>query len=89
VGGAHVSLVNLETGLVRNLIASEVEYGAAALPSGIYQVTVEAAGFRRLEGTASVAAGMTTTRTLTLQLGELTEKEIVDDAVPLIRYDHH
>ena len=90
VAGAHVDIVNRYSGLTRGLITStEGDYGTSALPPGTYQLIVEAAGFRRLEGAAGVEAGTTTTVNLALQLGEVTEKVTIDDAVPLIRYDHH
>jgi hypothetical protein len=89
---AQVSIINRETGLARTFTTSaEGDYSAAAaLPPGIYQVTVKATGFRQLERAATVEAGTTTTVDLMLQLGGATETVTVkEDALPLIRYDHH
>jgi hypothetical protein len=87
---AQVSIINRETGLARTFTTStEGDYSAVSLLPGIYQITVKATGFRRLERAASVEAGTTTTVNLALQLGELSDKVTVSDAAPLIRYDHH
>ena len=90
VAGARINIINRDSGLRRDLITSpEGDFSAAALPSGIYQLTVEAAGFHRLERTAVVEAGTTTTVTLTLQIGEVTAQVKVDDVAPLINYEQH
>jgi Carboxypeptidase regulatory-like domain len=90
VAGARVNITSRDSGLTRNLISStEGDFGAVALPSGIYQVTAEAAGFRRLERTATVEAGMTTTVNLSLKIGDVTEQVTVDDAAPLMHYEQH
>src|SRR5262249_46293051 len=90
VAGASVSITNRESGLARNLTTlTEGTYSAAALPAGIYLVTVEAAGFRSLERTATVEAGTTTSVNLPLQLGGVSDKVTVTDAAPLIHYEHH
>src|SRR5438128_9526119 len=69
VAGARVKITNRDSGLRRNLTTStEGEYSAAALPSGLYQMALEAAGFRRLERTIVVAAGTTTTVNLSIQI---------------------
>src|SRR5712691_4236970 len=90
VAGARVALINRDSGLTRNLITStEGDFTAAALPSGIYQLTTEATGFRRLESATVVEAGTTTTVNLTLQIGDLTEQVTVDDVAPLMHYEQH
>jgi len=90
VAGACLSITNRDSGLTRSLTTlAEGNYSVAALPSGVYQVTTEAAGFRLLECTATVEAGTTTKVDLKLQLGEVSEKMTVNDAAPLIHYDHH
>src|SRR4029453_2517946 len=72
--GARLEIVNLETGQSRALTTSaDGGYVAAALPSGLYRVSVEAAAFKRLEREAHVEAGTTTTVDTTLELGEITE----------------
>src|SRR5215471_369145 len=90
VPGVRVSITNRVTGLIRNLTTStEGDYSAPALPPGVYQMAAEAAGFTLLERTATVEAGTTTTVNLTLQVGGVSEKLMVNDAAPLIHYEHH
>jgi hypothetical protein len=90
VAGASLSITNRDSGLTRKLTTSaEGDYSAAALPSGVYKVAVEAAGFSVLERTATVEAGTTTTVNLTLQIGGVNEEMKVNDAAPLIHYEQH
>jgi carboxypeptidase family protein len=90
VAGALIRITNRDSGLTRNLTTSaEGDYNAAALPSGVYKVAAEAAGFSVLERTATVEAGTTTTVNLTLQIGTISEQMKVNDAAPLIHYEHH
>src|SRR3989442_13096859 len=90
VAGARVTISNRDTGLVRNITTStEGDFGAAALPAGVYTVAAEATGFRRLERAATVEAGTTTTVNLTLEIGEVTEQVTIDDVAPLINYESH
>jgi hypothetical protein len=90
VAEARVIVTNATSGLTRNITTSAGgDYSAAALPSGAYRVTVEAAGFTALECTATVEAGTTTTVNLTLQVGALSEKIDVNDVTPLIHHYHH
>lgn len=90
VAGARVNIINRDSGLARSLITStEGDFSAAALPSGVYQLTVEATGFHRLERTVIVEAGTTTTVNVSLQIGDVTEQVTVDDAAPLINYENN
>lgn len=90
VAGARVNIINHDSGLTRTLETSaEGDYSAAALPPGVYQVTAQAAGFSLLQRTATVETGVTTAVKLTLQVGGLSEQVTVDDAAPLINYEHH
>jgi len=90
IAGARVRLTNRDSGLTRSLTTSaEGDYGAAALPPGMYQVTAEADGFGPLERTAAVETGMTTTLDLTLQVGGISERVTVSTAGPLMQYEHH
>src|SRR5258705_3263529 len=60
VPGARVVILNRDTGLRRNVTTSnEGDFSAVALPSGVYQVRVEAEGFRALVRATSVEAGTT------------------------------
>src|SRR6266516_1492142 len=90
VPATHVTITNRDNGLTRSIVAStEGDYTAAALPSGVYTVVAEANGFRRLERIATVEVGTTTTVNITLEIGEVTEQVMVDDATPLINYESH
>lgn len=90
VAEARIIITNRYSGLTRNLTSSsEGAYSASALPSGVYLVASEATGFQRLERTATVEAGTTTSVDLTLQVGEMDVKVTVNDAAPLLHYDHH
>jgi hypothetical protein len=88
--GARVRLINRDSGLTRNLTTSaEGNYSSAALPPGEYHVTAEADAFSRLECTATVETGATTTLNLTLQVGEIKESMTVDAAAPTIQYEQY
>ena len=90
LAGARVDIVNRQTGQTRTLTTSaDGVYNAAGLPSGVYQISVEATGFKHLEHDASVEAGTTTTADVTLELGEMIERVTVGGTQPLIRHDHH
>lgn len=90
LAGAHVSIVNRETGQARAITTlTDGAYSAAALPSGPYQISAETAGFKRLERVAHVEAGTTTTLSLALELGDVSETVTVSAVLPLIRHDHH
>src|SRR5947209_4797157 len=90
VAGAHIVIINRDSGLTRNLTtATEGEYSATALPPGGYRVTAETMGFRLLERLATVEAGTTTTFNLTFEIGEISAKVIVRDVAPLINYEQH
>jgi hypothetical protein len=90
VAGARLRLTNQDNGLTRSLTTStDGNYIAAALPPGIYHLTIEAEGFRLLERAATVETGSTNTVNLTLHLGEISEQVTVDAVTPLMQYEHH
>jgi Carboxypeptidase regulatory-like domain len=90
LAGVQVSVTNRDTGQARAATTSEQgTYTAAALLPGIYDLRAEAAGFKRVERSATVEAGTTTTVDLSLELGEMTEAVTVAGVQPQIRYDHH
>jgi hypothetical protein len=90
VAGARIAISNRDTGLTRIVTTStEGDFSAAALPSGAYQLRVEAAGFPPLERSTAVEAGTTTTVNLSLQIGDVTEQVTVDDTAPLMHYEQH
>jgi hypothetical protein len=64
-------------------------YSASALQPGEYEVSAQAAGFKRVARDAIVQTGTTTTVDLTIELGELRDTVTVTAALPLIRHDHY
>lgn len=90
VAGARITIINRDNGLTRNLTTfGEGDYSGAALPPGVYRITVEAAGFSRLQLPATIVAGTTTTVNFTLQVGAVGEEVMVSGATPLLHYDQH
>src|SRR5712691_7634048 len=90
IPGAHVVITNKETRVVRALeAAAEGDYIAPALQAGVYGVTAEAPGFRRLLREATVEVGTTTTVELKLEVGAATATVTVNAATPQIRFDSH
>src|SRR5262249_56255122 len=50
VRGAKVTITNVGTGVSRNLETNEAgDYVASNLPPGLYKITVEAVGFKKVE----------------------------------------
>lgn len=88
IPGASVVVMNQETGLKRALVASDSgDYSAYALLPGIYDVTADAKGFKRLAREATVEAGSTTSVNLAMQVGPAFEQLTVQAAVPQISYE--
>src|SRR5215831_12587826 len=87
---AQVQVRRAGTGLERTAAASaQGDYDFPSLPSGEYEVTVEASGFKRAVRQAVVEAGRTTTTDFSLDIGDARESVTVDGATPLIQYDSH
>ena len=90
VAAAHVKLQNAATGLIREVTTStEGDYSFPALPTGEYEVSVEATGFRNIRRAASVEAGSTTAADFVLGVGEAKDSVTVDGASPQMNYDSH
>jgi len=90
VAGVPVTVTNSNTGQLRVVTtSSEGRYGADALPAGTYRISAEVAGFKTLEVTANVEAGVTTTVNLALAPGNVSETVTVSGAAPLLHYDQH
>src|ERR1039458_2130430 len=72
VPAAKVTVSNPQKGFIRNLITDSAgEYNAAKIPIGSYEVSAQAAGFRKLVLTdISLAVGQTLRVNLTLTVGE-------------------
>ena len=90
VTGVQVRITSRDTGQVRTATASTTgHYQAPALLPGKYTVSLEVAGFKRVERAATVDAGTTTTVDVALEVGDLRDTVTVAVAVPLVRRDHH
>ena len=90
VVGAELTIINVETGLKREVkSSSEGQFSVPALPAGRYEVRSQMAGFRQMLRPADVVVGSTTTVDLKLQVGSVTEVVNVDAATSQISYDSH
>ena len=90
IAGATVTITNEETGLKRTAVTSNVgDYSASVLLPDTYQVTADAAGFKRLGREATVEAGSTTTVNFVMRVGPATENLTVEGTSPQIRYESH
>jgi len=89
VPGAKVSIRNQDTNALRELTTSaRGEYVAPLLPPGRYQVTVEAARFRRaVYGDIRLNVDEAVRCDAQLQLGELIQEIVVNEAAPLVQSD--
>ena len=88
ISGARVVVMNKQTGAQRALVTTnEGDYSIPALLAGVYEVTAEAPGFRRLGREAIIEAGSTTTVDLTMQVGPATDSVTVEGASPQMHYD--
>jgi Carboxypeptidase regulatory-like domain len=90
VAGVQVHITNSQTQQGRIVTTStEGQYVAELLQPGVYWMTVEAEGFKRLQRTATVEAGTATTVDLALEIGDLNETVTVRGSEPLLHLDHH
>jgi carboxypeptidase family protein len=88
--GASVIITNKETGSNRNLVTSGTGiYSASALLPGLYEVTADAHGFKRLEREATVESARTTDVNMVMQVGAKTETLTVEGASAQIHYESH
>jgi len=88
IPGASVVVTNRETGLKRELVASNAgDFSASALLPGIYEVTADAKGFKRVAQEATVEAGSTTSVNLVMQVGPASQQLTVQAAIPQISYE--
>jgi hypothetical protein len=81
VPGVSLTVKNIETGAVRNLLTSDTgRYDALLLPVGQYEVTAEMAGFQPSKKQVALVVGARTTVDLTLKVEELKEAVEVQDS---------
>lgn len=70
ISGAHVTFVNEATGIKTEVASSSVGIYTAALPAGTYDLTVEAAGFKKFEQTrVTIEVGSEPTDNIKLTVG--------------------
>ncbi len=87
VPGADVTAHCEDTGFTRKATtSSDGLYRLTDLPVCVYTVTVSKQGFKTTERPVQVAIGVVTTADFVLQVGQLSEKVIVEEAAPLIEY---
>jgi len=90
IRGATVVVANKDTGLKHTLVTSDAgDYRASVLLPGLYQITADAPGFKRLTREATVESGGTTDVNLVMQVGAKTESVTVEGASPQIHYQSH
>ncbi|MFB3826627.1 MAG: carboxypeptidase regulatory-like domain-containing protein [Bryobacteraceae bacterium] len=84
--GVAVTVRNLETGAVRSIKTTPSgDYVIASLPPGSYELTAEAAGFRKYHRTGIVLeVGQTLRDNIGMQIGTLAESvEVTAEAAPI------
>jgi hypothetical protein len=90
IAGARIHVVSLATNETRTATTSrQGDYTFSSLAPGEYKITVEANPFPRLDRSAIVEAGVTTTADFDLRLGDLKESITVQATSPQIRYDSY
>ena len=83
---ARVTITNVNTGVSRNLLTNEAgDYVAPNLPPGMYRITVEVTGFKRIERTGvRLEVGKDARIDLLLTPGAISETVQVTGETPLI-----
>ncbi len=90
IPGVQIAITNEETGLKRMLATSASgDYGAPALPAGVYRIEAQRQGFRRMTREAQTEAGLTTEVDFTMQIGAVADTVTVASVSPQIHYDAH
>src|SRR5467141_5292 len=86
LAGASVTVKNLETGALRNLLTDEAgRFDAASLPVGRYVVRAEKSGFRGVEKTGiSLVLGQRETVDVVLQVGDVRQTVQVESAPTVV-----
>jgi hypothetical protein len=90
IPGASILIKNKTTGAERHLVSAEDgAFSVPGLPAGIYEVRVEAKGFRTIVREATVETGATTTSDIGMPVGEVSEVVSVQAATSQIEYERH
>ncbi|HZT28881.1 MAG TPA: carboxypeptidase regulatory-like domain-containing protein [Bryobacteraceae bacterium] len=89
IPGASVTLVNADTGLTRTVATNASgDYDAPSLPPGIYNVSAEMKGFKKVSlAGIRLNVDQKARVDLKLEVGDLTESIQVQAAVPLVQSD--
>jgi hypothetical protein len=88
VPGASITVTNKESAEIRRVTsAADGSYLVAALPAGLYSVSVEASGFRTIVRDATVATGTTIKVDIGLVLGDTKDVVTVEAASGQINYE--
>src|SRR5437762_12739724 len=87
IPGASIMATNQATGLKWSTISgSSGDYQIVALPTGPYQLEVQAPGFQtRVIKNLPVAVAQTTTQNIQLSVGQISETLTVDAAAPVVQ----
>ena len=90
IPGASIVIKNKTTGAERQLVSAvDGAFSIPGLPAGLYDVRVEAKGFRTIVREATVETGATTTADIRMLVGEVTEVVSVQAATSQIEYERH
>lgn len=90
IPGAEVTVTNSETSMARKLTTgNDGAFSASSLITGVYEIRVEAKGFKDLVSQAEVTAGGTSTLALQMQVGESKEVVTVEAVAPQINYESY
>src|SRR5919198_2408872 len=86
IGGANVTVKNVETGATRTVTTDETgNYRVLSLPVGLQEVRAERPGFRAAVQTGiALAVGQEAVVNLRLQVGDLTQEVTVSAQAPLV-----
>ena len=89
IPGASIVIKNKTTGAERQLVSAvDGAFSVPGLPR-LYDVRVEAKGFRTIVREATVETGATTTADIRMLVGEVTEVVSVQAATSQIEYERH
>src|SRR5213592_3670456 len=87
VPGAKVTVKNTETGAVAATVTTPTgNYTLASLPAGVYELMVEAPGFKKTTQTGvQIQVAQTSRLDITLQVGAATESITVNAEAPMMK----
>lgn len=86
VPSAQIEVKNTETGVVYRGGTSTTGNYVLPVPSGTYDVTVSAAGFKKfVQQTVQVISASDTRKDITLEIGAATESVTISDTAPLLK----